>query len=190
MNKKSPKKISTYSEQARKNISIAQKLRFQTQSVWNKGLSMSEETKKKVSDAKKGCVSSMKGKKHKPESKEKMRLAKLGKKNIANSLKIGELNPRWIIDRSKLKKSEDRRLNVAYQYWAKQVKTRDGFKCKISNSDCKGRLEAHHILSWRKYPELRYDINNGISLCSHHHPKKYSEEERLSPYFKKLINTN
>lgn len=61
---------------------------------------------------------------------------------------------------------------------------------KINNKDCEGKLEAHHILSWKDYPELRYDINNGITLCHAHHPKKRAEEKRLSPYFMELVSAS
>lgn len=59
--------------------------------------------------------------------------------------------------------------------------------CRIADVNCGGRLEAHHILGWTKYPELRYDIKNGITLCHAHHPRKRSEEAKLSPYFQKLV---
>ena len=59
--------------------------------------------------------------------------------------------------------------------------------CKINNQDCKGNLEIHHILGYMEHPELRYEVNNGISLCQFHHPRKRSEEKRLSPYFQKLV---
>jgi len=63
------------------------------------------------------------------------------------------------------------------------VKGRDGWKCKIANADCDGKIEAHHILSWRDYPELRYQPNNGITLCHAHHPRKRVDEAKLLPYF-------
>ena len=40
-------------------------------------------------------------------------------------------------------------------------------KCAI-NKNCKGRLEAHHLIS-RKNKTTRYCLNNGIVLCSLHH---------------------
>ena len=81
------------------------------------------------------------------------------RKKISSSLfKIafkGSNHPRWIPDRSKLVKSEKKHLDGKYRGWMYQVKNRDGWKCKISNQDCSGRLEAHHILNWAEYPELR-----------------------------------
>lgn len=72
--------------------------------------------------------------------------------------------------------------------WMKAVKNRDGWKCRIADENCNGRMEAHHILNWKDHPELRYEINNGITLCHAHHPRKRAEEKRLSPYFQELIN--
>ena len=70
-----------------------------------------------------------------------------------------------------------------YKIFRMNVLKRDNFKCKIGNKDCIGRIEAHHILIWSEYPELRYEINNGITLCHAHHPKKRAEEKQLVPYF-------
>lgn len=66
---------------------------------------------------------------------------------------------------------------------------RDRWKCKIDNEDCLGKLEAHHILRWKDYPELRYEIKNGISLCHYHHPRKIAEEKELIPMFNNLVLT-
>lgn len=77
-----------------------------------------------------------------------------------------------------------------YKEWRMLVFTRDKFVCRINNKDCKGQLQAHHILRWADYPELRYDINNGITLCIAHHPRKRAEEKRLTPYFKELVSVS
>ena len=46
------------------------------------------------------------------------------------------------------------------------------------------------VLSWLKYLELRYNINNGITLCQAHHPKKRAEEKRLIPFFQELVSVS
>ena len=108
------------------------------------------------------------------------------KKRIANKLK-GEKHYRYKKDRTTLQK-QNRRGDPLYFEWRKQVWLRDNFKCKIANPDCRGRMEAHHILGWMSYPELRYQTNNGITLCHAHHPRKRVEEAKLSPYFQKLVS--
>lgn len=100
----------------------------------------------------------------------------------------GEKSSQWIFDRSQVK-DQDRHIGSAYNHWRKTCKERDGKKCKIRNKDCKGQLEIHHILGWKDHPELRYEVNNGITLCHFHHPTKREEERRLSPYFMELIST-
>jgi len=76
---------------------------------------------------------------------------------------------------------------LEHKNWSKEVKKRDGWKCKIADKNCAVRKEAHHIRSYKEYPEERYDIKNGITLCHFHHPKKRSEEKHLEKFFKKLI---
>ena len=97
-------------------------------------------------------------------------------------------DPIGVYDRTKLKVDDRlKAYDTKYKYWMLAVKKRDGWKCKINNQDCRGRLEAHHILGWKSHPELRYQLNNGITLCLAHHPRKRSEEAKLSPYFQKLV---
>jgi hypothetical protein len=98
----------------------------------------------------------------------------------------GANNGKWIEDRTKLAKRQERN-DMAYKEWRMNVWKRDNFKCKMENDDCDGSIIAHHILPWRDYVELRYDINNGITLCHFHHPKKRVEEVNLSPYFQELV---
>jgi len=121
--------------------------------------------------------------------KEKMRLAKLGKKMPWNSRpdRKGELSPRWIKDRTKIKLDKERG-GPLHKQWSKSVKERDKRKCRLANNKCKGSLESHHILSWKDYPELRYKINNGITLCHAHHPRRRAEEVNSVGLFQKLVN--
>lgn len=52
--------------------------------------------------------------------------------------------------------------------WSYAVKERDGFKCRYSNCGETKRLNSHHIIK-RQFRSLRWDINNGITLCVSHH---------------------
>lgn len=116
---------------------------------------------------------------------------KYGKENhFFGKNNSGDKNPNWIKDRSKLQKyseAEKNRRSYSYAFWRNQVRKRDNFCCKINNKDCNGKLEVHHILSYTEYPELRFDINNGISLCHFHHPFKKVEELKMIPLFQSLI---
>ena len=150
----------------------------------------------------KGRVSPMKGRLQSTMSKRQMSLNNArywqGKHRDADTnRKIGEANKGlcsgnkhylWIEDRSKLKGYDDEdRRSSAYKYWRNCVYKRDAYRCKINDIECKGRLEVHHIIGYTKFPTLRYDINNGITLCHAHHPRKRSEEAKLSPFFQKLV---
>lgn len=116
-----------------------------------------------------------------------------GAKGIKHLTMYGENNHKWVEDRSKLQQYSDStkdRRSYAYTYWRRKVLSRDGFKCKIADENCSGRLEVHHILGWNDNPELRYKINNGITLCHAHHPYKRAEEKRLESYFMELVSVS
>ena len=58
--------------------------------------------------------------------------------------------------------------NSTYRKWRMNVFLRDNFTCQF----CQKRgcyLEAHHIKPWADYPKLRFDINNGVTLCKDCH---------------------
>lgn len=151
---------------------------------WNIGLVRSNEVKDKISKSNKGKLSGSKnpfwGKKHSEETLKKISTSRIGKM-------VGEKHFRYIKDRSKLKK-DDRRNDYSYKEWRKQVWFRDNFSCRIADINCNGRIEAHHILAWSTYPELRYKTNNGITLCHAHHPRARAEEKRLIPTFQELVS--
>ena len=98
----------------------------------------------------------------------------------------GEKSYMWIKNRSKLVKRQERN-DSAYYAWRMEVWKRDNYKCKMLNTDCSGKIVAHHILGWSAFPELRYEVNNGITLCHFHHLRKRNDEMKLSPFFQELV---
>ena len=57
----------------------------------------------------------------------------------------------------------------AYTEWRDAVYKRDNYICQ----DCgaHGQMNAHHIKRWSSYPELRYDVDNGKTVCFDCHAK-------------------
>ncbi len=77
---------------------------------------------------------------------------------------------RYVVDlacRGALNDTRCRQFN-----WRNAVLSRDGGKCVISGAVVE--LEAHHVLSKSIYPERRFDVVNGITLCSDVHREFHS----------------
>jgi len=147
------------------------------------GTKASLSAREKMSEVKKGI---------KPKNLELLRTPEVRAKAKA-SMRIGEESSLWIKDRSLLQRYNDDakdRRSSAYGAWRKGVKDRDNYKCRMETVECSGRIEVHHILGWTRYPELRYNINNGITLCHAHHPLKRAEEKRLIPFFQGLVSVS
>jgi len=60
------------------------------------------------------------------------------------------------------------RASPEYVQWRKGIYKRDDYTCRQCEARG-GRLEAHHIKSFASHPELRFDIDNGITLCKSCH---------------------
>lgn len=80
----------------------------------------------------------------------------------------GNKHPQW----QGGKTNEDRRLRGTGKYkdWRRAVFERDNFTCQ----DCGVRgvyLHADHIKQFAHYPELRFELSNGRSLCVPCHKK-------------------
>lgn len=54
-----------------------------------------------------------------------------------------------------------------YRDWRSAVLARDGNQCTRCQST--NRLHVHHIKSFEKHIELRYDISNGLTVCENCH---------------------
>jgi hypothetical protein len=75
-----------------------------------------------------------------------------------------------------IKKKKGRRC-AAYWKWRKAVMTRDHYKCRWCDETNKSLLQAHHLLGWTKWPDLRFELDNGLTLCHSCH-KKWHEGDK------------
>ena len=69
------------------------------------------------------------------------------------------------------------RKSGEYRLWRKAVFERDNFTCQKCGQKG-GKLIAHHINNFADFPELRFNIDNGITFCKKCHKefhKKYGK---------------
>lgn len=75
------------------------------------------------------------------------------------------------------------RTSLEIKLWRKRVFERDNYicvKCGVRNGNGKKViLAADHIKRFAEYPELRFDLNNGQTLCKPCHTNKTKEEGKL-----------
>lgn len=62
------------------------------------------------------------------------------------------------------------RHTVEYKIWREEVFRRDNYTCKECGRRG-GRLHPHHIRSFARFPELRFEVSNGITFCEDCHKK-------------------
>jgi hypothetical protein len=125
----------------------------------HKGIKKTEEWKKKLGDAKRG-------KKRPPLSREwKKNLSESMKKNgHFPPVKHGKDHPRWkggVTSANNLLRS-----SKEYKLWRQAVYSRDGYACVWCGAKGTGaNLQADHIKPFALFPELRFAIDNGRTLC-------------------------
>jgi len=133
------------------------------------GKKHSQETKEKQSKAKIGKPNlKLRGRKFSLESRKKMSLSRTGKKRL--SPRFGELAPGWKGGLTKAGRSE--RLSTRYVSFRRSVLLRDCYTC-VRCGDAAIQLHVHHIKSFSKNPEMRYDVNNAETLCIPCHEKEH-----------------
>jgi DNA-directed RNA polymerase subunit RPC12/RpoP len=88
---------------------------------------------------------------------------------------IGENSPVW---KGGVEYSRVERATHDYDVWRRTVFARDGYtcvRCGRKNGDgSRVELHAHHIKNWTDYPDERYDIENGVTLCDKCHYQFHS----------------
>jgi len=158
----------------------------------------SEETKRKI-----GLANSIsqKGKKLSKETKEKMSKSKKGKKPYIMTDEIkkkmsdthrtmkGELAGNWKGGITPI----NRRIRncIEFRLWREAIFARDNWTCQKTGKRCI-ELHPHHILPFAYYPELRFAIDNGITLSKDSHREfhkiygiKNNTLEQLNEFLKK-----
>lgn len=77
----------------------------------------------------------------------------------------------------KQKEARDIRQSDEHKAWSNAVRGRDGFICQLCGKRPKNRksIHAHHIVPFAKSAELRFDINNGVTLCRLCHRRVHRE---------------
>lgn len=117
-------------------------------SIAHLGYELKEETKRKLSEALKG---------HKcPEHV----------KQLQRELHLGENNHQWKGGVTTLYKKI--RKSPEYKLWREAVYKRDNYTC-IWCGERGGELHPDHIKPFSQYPELRFAIDNGRTLCANCH---------------------
>ena len=84
----------------------------------------------------------------------------------------------------KLKRKDNRKKLIlqADKLWATIIKERDG-KCIYCGSDI--NLNAHHIFTKGRHGNLRWNIDNGVTLCAKCHT--FGVHVNPAPYMLKII---
>jgi len=177
--------VSSETREKQRQAKLGRKLSLETKqkmSLIRKGRLTSEETKIKIGVA-------QKGKKISTETLEKLRVSHLGQKAWNKGVKspfYGEKHWNW--QGGKTEENKRIRQSLENKVWREAVFKRDDYTC-IECNIRGGKLEADHIKPFSLYPELRFAIDNGRTLCKSCHKKiGYSLFKENNP--KKIINNN
>jgi len=143
----------------------------------------SPEWRKRRSEATKGKNNPFYGKKHTTETRKKMGLSHKGQKRVftdewRKNLSLvarGKPKPWCTGPKGSNWKGGITPLNVKirrsipYMEWIRSVFRRDNYTCQNCGTRTgQGKavhLQAHHIKSFADYPELRFNFDNGLTLC-------------------------
>jgi|APSaa5957512622_1039677.scaffolds.fasta_scaffold03105_7 hypothetical protein len=117
---------------------------------------------------------------------------------IAHSLKTGVTKSCGCISRQKgiyhfnynHNKSDKERLaersTSENKQWRTSIFARDKYTCCICKNNKGKNLNAHHLNSWANFPEDRYNLYNGITLCEICHKNYHKKYGRNHATFAKF----
>lgn len=151
-----------------------------------KNFKHTEETKKRLSEiAKKQWVDGRvsrkglfkNGFKHTEETKKKI-------SEKMSKIQIGENNSNWK-NGVTMDNSRDRRTKKNAK-WKIGVFERDNYTCKKCGKRG-GKINAHHIKNYSKYPKLRFDLDNGITFCIDCHKLFHKKNGKLNNNMQQII---
>jgi hypothetical protein len=142
---------------------------------------------------KKGFIPWNRGRKEvRAETLRRQRVSHLDKKQsaetVAKRTHTGDKSPNWRGGITPLNKMM--RKSVEYRLWREAVFARDNWVCQ----KCTGRgcfLHPHHILNFSRYPELRFAIDNGYTLCRKCHMafhNKYGRSNNTKEQLNEYLN--
>lgn len=141
-----------------------------------KGRVVSKETRKKISESNKGkqdvkgVNNPFYGRKHSSDNKNKISKALKGKYiGIKSSQWKGGVTPEIM----KLRNSPE------YKEWRDKVYKRDNYTCQTCGYDKGKILNAHHIMSFSKYPKYRFWEEFGQTLCKYCHTELHKELRKV-----------
>lgn len=92
----------------------------------------------------------------------------ISKVRIEKGVAKGERNPNWRGGVTPLHRAV--RTSIKYKEWRLSVFKRDNYMCVLCKTK-KTPLNADHIKQFAYFPDLRFDINNGRTLCEDCHKK-------------------
>jgi len=76
------------------------------------------------------------------------------------------------------------RLSWNFKEWRRKVFERDNYKCVECGCTEKEKLHPHHIVPWKDSQELRFEVDNGMTLCKICHGKKEGFQKGHIPWTK------
>jgi hypothetical protein len=102
------------------------------------------------------AVSGAKGKHWKLTHEQRLRRSVTQRQRFQNSLSLAAIH-----------KAE--RRGIEWKLWREAVFARDNYTCQFCGIRGGVELHPHHIKPFTHFQALRYDVNNGVTLCAECH---------------------